>query len=69
LLYIGQAEWLRQRKIRHFYDNISAIRHHREGVYKISIFYVEDRCEREIYGTYIINKYLAKYNIDKVFYK
>ncbi|MEB8915060.1 nucleotide excision repair endonuclease, partial [Bacillus cereus] len=25
--------------------------------------------EREIYETYIINEYKAKYNVDKVFYK
>ncbi len=30
---------------------------------------VEDPMEREIYETYMINEFQAKYNVDKVFYK
>jgi excinuclease UvrABC nuclease subunit len=69
LLYCGKADNLRQRIIRHFQDSVSSIRYHRDEVYKIAVFYVEDPLEREIYETYIINKLQAKYNIDKIFFR
>jgi len=69
LLFVGKARKLRQRVTKHFEDNVSPIKNHREEVHKISVLYVEDPTEREIYETYIINKLQAKYNVDKVFYK
>ncbi|MGE6260010.1 nucleotide excision repair endonuclease [Heyndrickxia sporothermodurans] len=69
LLFVGKARKLRQRVTKHFDDNVSAIKKHRDEVQKIAVIYVEDPMEREIYETYLINKLQAKYNIDKVFYK
>ncbi|KAF0819885.1 putative protein YurQ [Bacillus sp. ZZV12-4809] len=69
LLFVGKARKLRQRVKKHFEDNVSPIKNHRDDVYKIAVIYVEDSMEREIYETYIINALQAKYNIDKVFYK
>ncbi len=69
LLFAGKARKLRQRVKKHFEDNVSPIKNHRDDVYKIAVIYVEDSMEREIYETYIINTLHAKYNIDKVFYK
>jgi GIY-YIG catalytic domain len=69
LLFVGKARKLRQRVKKHFEDNVSPIKNHRDEVYKIAVIYVEDSMEREIYETYIINALQAKYNIDKVFYK
>lgn len=69
LLFVGKARKLRPRVKRHFEDTVSPIRNHRDEVYKIAVFHVEDPMEREIYETYIINTLQAKYNIDKVFYK
>ncbi|MBU5210450.1 nucleotide excision repair endonuclease [Heyndrickxia oleronia] len=69
LLFVGKARKLRQRVTKHFEDNVSPIKKHREEVQKIAVIYVEDPMEREIYETYMINKYKAKYNIEKVFYK
>ncbi|WP_394235111.1 nucleotide excision repair endonuclease [Niallia oryzisoli] len=69
LLFVGKARKLRQRIKKHFEDNVSPIKLHRDEVYRIEICEVEDPMEREIYETYIINKLHAKYNIDKVFYK
>ncbi|MED2711413.1 hypothetical protein, partial [Bacillus toyonensis] len=46
-----------------------SIKNHRDVVYRIDVCIVEDPTEREIYETYIINEYKAKYNVDKVFYK
>ncbi|QQZ11321.1 nucleotide excision repair endonuclease [Heyndrickxia vini] len=69
LLFVGKARKLRQRVTKHFDDNVSAIKKHRDEVQKIAVVYVENPMEREIYETYIINKFQAKYNIDKVFYK
>lgn len=45
------------------------LKNHRDEVYRIDACIVEDPTEREIYETYIINEYKAKYNVDKVFYK
>lgn len=69
LLFVGKARKLRQRIKKHFEDNVSPIKMHRDEVYRIDICLVEDPTDREIYETYIINKLQAKYNIDKVFYR
>jgi excinuclease UvrABC nuclease subunit len=69
LMYVGKARKLRPRLKKHFEDNVSPIKLHRDEVYKIAVFTVEDPMEREIYETYIINKLKAKLNVDKVFYK
>ncbi|GLB59517.1 hypothetical protein NCCP133_16500 [Cytobacillus sp. NCCP-133] len=69
LLFVGKARKLRQRVKKHFEDNVSPIKNHRDEVYKIAVIFVEDSMEREIYETYIINELQAKYNVDKVFYK
>jgi len=68
LLYVGKAVSLRSRVREHFYSPNSAIKDHREEVFRISVCFVGDALDRELYETYIINKYKAKYNIDKVFY-
>ncbi|WP_026023119.1 nucleotide excision repair endonuclease [Paenisporosarcina sp. TG20] len=65
LLFVGKARKVRQRVKKHFEDNVSPIKDHREEVSKIKIFYVDDAMEREIYETYLINKFVAKYNVDK----
>ncbi|MEC2074895.1 nucleotide excision repair endonuclease [Metabacillus fastidiosus] len=69
LLFVGKARKLRQRIKKHFEDNVSPIKNHRDEVYRIDVCVVEDPTDREIYETYIINKLQSKYNIDKVFYK
>lgn len=69
LLFVGKARKLRQRVKKHFEDNVSPIKNHRDEVYKIAVIYVEDSMEREIYETFIINTLQAKYNVDKVFFK
>jgi excinuclease UvrABC nuclease subunit len=45
------------------------MKQYRDEVATIEVYIVEDPVEREIYETYIINKYRAKYNVDKVLYK
>ena len=67
LLFVGKARKLRQRVKKHFEDNVSPIKNHREEVVKIEIFFVDDALDREIYETYAINKLVAKYNVDKKF--
>ena len=69
LLFVGKARKLRQRIKKHFEDNVSPIKMHRDEVYRIDICLVEDPMERDVYETYIINKLRSKYNIEKVFYK
>ncbi|MCQ6276890.1 nucleotide excision repair endonuclease [Bacillus sp. V3B] len=69
LLFVGKARKLRQRIKKHFEDNVSPIKMHRDEVYRIDICYVEDPMDREIYETYIVNTLKAKYNIDKVFFR
>ncbi|AYA76630.1 nucleotide excision repair endonuclease [Robertmurraya korlensis] len=69
LLFVGKARKLRPRVKKHFEDQVSPIKKHRDEVYKIAVITVEDAMEREIYETYIINTEQAKYNIDKVFFK
>ncbi|MDF2856274.1 MAG: nucleotide excision repair endonuclease [Neobacillus sp.] len=69
LLFVGKARKLRPRVKKHFEDTVSPVKNHRDEVYKIAVFTVEDPMERDIYETYILNTLQAKYNIDKVFYK
>jgi excinuclease UvrABC nuclease subunit len=69
LLFVGKARKLRPRAKKHFEDQVSPIKKHREEVYKIAVLVVEDAMEREIYETYIINTLQSKYNVDKVFFK
>jgi excinuclease UvrABC nuclease subunit len=65
LLFVGKARKVRQRVKKHFEDNVSPIKDHRDQVTKIKIFYVDDAMEREIYETYAINKLNAKLNVEK----
>lgn len=67
LLFVGKARKLRQRVKKHFDDNVSPLRNHRNEVAKISVLFVEEPMEREILEVYIINTQYAKYNIDKNF--
>ncbi len=69
LLFVGKARKLRPRIKRHFEDTVSVIKNHRNEVTKIEVYVIEDPVEREIYETYVINKFKAKYNIEKVFFK
>jgi excinuclease UvrABC nuclease subunit len=69
LLFVGKARKLRQRVKKHFDDNVSPLKNHRDEVHRISVSIVEDPMEREIYETYLINTGQAKYNVDKVFYR
>jgi excinuclease UvrABC nuclease subunit len=68
LLFVGKARKLRQRIKKHFEDNVSPIKNHRDEVYRIDICIVDEPMDREIYETYIINTLKSKYNIEKVFY-
>ncbi|GMK40289.1 nucleotide excision repair endonuclease [Paenibacillus sp. CCS19] len=69
LLFVGKARKLRPRIKKHFEDTVSPMKNHRDEVATIEVYLVEDAVEREIYETYIINKYRAKYNVEKVLYK
>ncbi|WP_373232406.1 nucleotide excision repair endonuclease [Cohnella sp.] len=69
LLFVGKARKLRPRIKKHFEDTVSVIKKHREEVTRIDICVVEDPVHREIYETYIINEFKAKYNEDKVFFR
>lgn len=68
LLFAGKARKLRPRIKKHFEDNVSDIKMHRDEVTKIEVCIVDDPVERDIYETHIINRGRAKYNVDKVFY-
>jgi excinuclease UvrABC nuclease subunit len=68
LLFVGKARKLRPRIKKHFEDTVSPMKQYRDEVATIEVYIVEDPVEREIYETYIINKYRAKYNVDKVLY-
>jgi excinuclease UvrABC nuclease subunit len=68
LLFVGKARKLRQRIKKHFEDNVSPIKTHRDEVYRIDVCIVDEPMDREIYETYIINTLKSKYNIEKVFY-
>ena len=67
LLFVGKARKPRQRVKKHFDDNVSPLKNHRNEVAKISVLFVEEPMEREILEVYIINTQYAKYNIDKNF--
>ena len=69
LLYVGKARKLRPRIKKHFEDTVSDIKDHRNEVTRIDVSLIESPVHREIYETYIINEFKAKYNVDKVFYK
>ncbi len=69
LLFVGKARKLRQRVKKHFEDNVSPLKNHRDEVHRITVSIVEDPMEREIYETYLINTAQAKYNVDKAFYR
>lgn len=69
LLYVGKARKLRPRIKKHFEDTVSDIKEHRNEVTRIDVSLIESPVHREIYETYIINEFKAKYNVDKVFYK
>ncbi|WP_422658821.1 nucleotide excision repair endonuclease [Paenibacillus sp. EC2-1] len=69
LLFVGKARKLRPRIKKHFEDTVSVMKDHRNEVTKIEVCVIEDPVEREIYETYIVNEFKAKYNVDKVFYK
>ncbi|MBU9672535.1 nucleotide excision repair endonuclease [Planococcus sp. CP5-4] len=69
LLFVGKARKLRQRVKKHFEDNVSPLKNHRDEVHRIAVSIIEDPMEREIYETYLINTGKAKYNVDKVFYR
>ncbi|WP_042464148.1 nucleotide excision repair endonuclease [Neobacillus dielmonensis] len=69
LLFVGKARKLRQRIKKHFEDNVSPMKMHRDEVARIDVCIVDDPAHREIYETYIINELKAKYNIDKVFFR
>ncbi|UJF31802.1 nucleotide excision repair endonuclease [Paenibacillus hexagrammi] len=68
LLFVGKARKLRPRIKKHFEDTVSPIKNNRNEVTKIEVCVVEDPVEREIYETYIVNTYRAKYNVDKVLF-
>lgn len=67
LLFAGKARKLRPRIKKHFEDNVSEMKNHRDEVHKIEVCVVEDPVERDIYQTYIVNKLQAKYNVEKKF--
>lgn len=69
LLFVGKARKLRPRIKKHFEDTVSVIKMHRDEVTRIDVCLIGDPVHREIYETYIINEYKAKYNVDKVLYK
>lgn len=69
LLFVGKARKLRPRIKKHFEDTVSPMKNYRDEVATIEVYVVEDAVEREIYETYIINKYRAKYNVEKVLFK
>ncbi|OMP66990.1 nucleotide excision repair endonuclease [Domibacillus epiphyticus] len=68
LLYVGKARKLRMRIRKHFEDNVSDIKNHRDDVHKIVVCIVDSPVERDIYETFIINTFQAKYNTEKVFF-
>ncbi|WP_226037286.1 nucleotide excision repair endonuclease [Aquibacillus saliphilus] len=69
LLFVGKARKLRQRVKKHFEDNVSVIKKHRDEVTKIDVCLIESPVDREIYETYIINELKAKYNVEKALFR
>ncbi len=45
-LFVRKARKLRQRIKKHFEDNVSPVKHHRDEVYKIEVCVVNDPMER-----------------------
>ena len=68
VLFVGKARKIRQRVKKHFEDNVSPVKDHRNEIFKIEVYEIENPMEREIYETYAINAFEAKYNVDKVFF-
>ena len=58
----------RQRIKKHFEDNVSPVKNHRAEIHKIEVYEIPDPMEREIYETYAINQFRAKYIILKVLF-
>ncbi|MER1987394.1 MAG: nucleotide excision repair endonuclease [Solibacillus sp.] len=69
LLFVGKARKIRQRIKKFFDGNVAPINNHRDEIFKIEVYEIEDPMEREIYETYAINTFKAKYNVDKVFFE
>lgn len=69
LLFVGKARKVRQRIKKFFDGNVAPINNHRDEIFKIEVYEIEDPMEREIYETYAINTFKAKYNVDKVFFE
>lgn len=69
VIFVGKARKLRQRIKKHFNDNVSPVKDNRHEIDRIDICIVDLPVEREIYETYLINEYRAKYNVEKVFFK
>ena len=67
LIFVGKARKLRPRVKKHFEDNVSPIKEHRNEVKKIDILLVEDAMEREIYETYMINNFMLNTTSTKCF--
>lgn len=68
LLFVGKARKVRQRIKKYFDGNVAPLNNHKHEVHKIEVYEIEDPMEREIYETYAINTFRAKYNTEKVFY-
>lgn len=68
LLFVGKARKIRQRIKKYFDGNIAPLNSHVSEVFKIEVYEVEDAMERDIYETYAINKFRAKYNFDKKYF-
>lgn len=69
LLFVGKARKLRQRVKKHFNDNASVIKEHRDEVTKIEICVVDSPVDRDIYETFLVNEFEAKYNVDNVYFR
>ena len=69
LLFVGKARKVRQRIKKYFDGNVAPLNNHKHEVHKIEIYEIEDAMEREIYETYAINTFRAKYNVDKKFFE
>lgn len=69
LLFVGKARKLRPRIKKHFEDNVSPVKPHREEVARIDVCVVDDPVHREIYETFAINDGKAKYNVEKVYFE
>ena len=52
LLFVGKARKIRQRIKKHFEDNVSPIKNHRDEVYRIDACIVEDPTEENLRNIY-----------------